>query len=140
MEHQTQRAPSAGSGPVNRRRQALLGAAFLLTLPTARLGHDIILADRLSLCPFRVVTGRPCPLCGLTRAFAHATCLEFDQAQAAHPLWAIAFVLVTLTGGSLLMDGTLKTNLSRRLFRVLGRLQIPLALVFVAFGIWRLVA
>lgn len=43
------------------------------------------------LCPFRLLTGLPCPGCGLTRAWVFALHGELRQALAANP-----FVLVTL--------------------------------------------
>jgi hypothetical protein len=38
------------------------------------------------LCPFRRLTGLPCPGCGMTRAFAHLAKGEWSAAVRDHPL------------------------------------------------------
>ena len=43
-------------------------------------------------CPFRLMFGVPCPLCGMTRALYHAVRLEFREAFYSHALWPIAAV------------------------------------------------
>jgi hypothetical protein len=44
-------------------------------------GHEIP-----TLCLFRLLTGWPCPGCGLTRSFAFTAHLQFLQAFRMHPL------------------------------------------------------
>ncbi len=48
-----------------------LSAAGLLVsaFPIAHAMSPLILRDSFILCPFRIATGKPCPLCGLTRAY-----------------------------------------------------------------------
>jgi hypothetical protein len=48
-----------------------------------------------SLCPFRWVTGFPCPGCGLTRSVVAAAHGDLGQALAFHPL-GLAILLVLL--------------------------------------------
>ena len=121
-------------------RSALAGGALLLTPVVAFFAHNLILADRIPICPFRVVTGKPCPLCGLTRAFAHASHGDWALAQSSHPLWSIAFAAVVTLGLALIIDGMFETRLSS-LWRTLTRpLRLPLLLGLIAFGLWRLIA
>jgi hypothetical protein len=47
------------------------------------------------LCPFRRVTGRPCPACGLTRSWQAAAHGRARESLAHHP-----FGLVTLAGAA----------------------------------------
>ncbi|MHC5057033.1 MAG: DUF2752 domain-containing protein, partial [Planctomycetota bacterium] len=98
-----ERLPSAGTGrgPVRRhlagsRRLAQLAwaIALLAVFPTARLARPLILGSRTTVCPFRALTGRPCALCGLTRAFARASAGEFRLAFELHPLWWMAAIVV----------------------------------------------
>ncbi len=41
-----------------------------------------------TLCPFRLITGLPCPGCGMTRAFLHLAWLEPRAALCSNP-WSI---------------------------------------------------
>jgi hypothetical protein len=41
---------------------------------------------RFILCPFRRLTGLPCPACGMTRAFAHLAKGQWSAAVRDHPL------------------------------------------------------
>jgi hypothetical protein len=47
-------------------------------------------------CPFLVVTGQPCPLCGGTRAFAQMWQGDLAGAARFHPLGPVLFVLTLL--------------------------------------------
>jgi len=55
---------------------ALLGAAAL-TDPTHPLPFEV--------CGFKLLTGLPCPTCGMTRAACHAVHGHWAQSVAAHP-------------------------------------------------------
>ena len=46
------------------------------------------------LCPFYWLTGRPCPLCGLTRAFCALAKGHWTQAIHFHALSPLAFVML----------------------------------------------
>jgi hypothetical protein len=48
----------------------------------------------LRLCPFHWLTGRPCPLCGLTRAFCALAKGHFGQAVHFNALSPLAFAMV----------------------------------------------
>ena len=46
------------------------------------------------LCPFYWLTGRPCPLCGITRAFCALAKGHWSQAIHFHALSPLAFVMM----------------------------------------------
>ena len=47
-------------------------------------------------CPFYRLTGIPCPVCGMTRAYLAALRLNFSAAFRLHPLWPSAVPLIIL--------------------------------------------
>ena len=83
-------------GPVAPPARALgilaLGGAALLALarwlPWERL--------QVVLCPLRRATGLPCPACGGTRAFVHATHGRFLEAWQMNPLASLLVVVAVL--------------------------------------------
>jgi hypothetical protein len=46
------------------------------------------------LCPFRALTGLPCPSCGLTRSFIALGHLQLGESLAYHPLGPLCYALV----------------------------------------------
>src|SRR5262249_51750842 len=85
-------------------RNGYLAVAFVsaLTLVIARLLHPsprgLGTHEQLGLppCPFLLLTGIPCPSCGLTTSFALAARLEFLSALTIQPFGLIAFCLTFL--------------------------------------------
>lgn len=74
-------------------RTALLGSlagAYALFAATAPI-------DRApAACPYRRITGRRCPLCGLTRATRALTRGDIARAQALHPLALLLWVATAM--------------------------------------------
>jgi hypothetical protein len=95
-------------------------------------GHGL-----LPTCPFYLITGHPCPLCGGTRSFASMWQADIVKAARFHPLGPVLFA------GALVGVGLLAAGLaSGRSWHV--RLSRParnglIALVVVAFALsWSL--
>lgn len=65
-----------------------IGGAF-----AAAGGND----ESLVFCPFRLMTGLPCPLCGGTRAFAYATSGE-PKFLTYNGFWVFVALAVIVTG------------------------------------------
>jgi hypothetical protein len=98
---------------------AAITAAAALPFAIGRLGsglivgHDAALAG-LVLCPFRAVTGIPCPLCGATRSvvlFSHgdAAFLQYN------PFWVgVLLALAGLGAVLVLAGGVRRRELLRR--------------------------
>jgi Protein of unknown function (DUF2752) len=51
-----------------------------------------VLEVQLPLCPFKTITGLPCPTCGVTRAVMAMTRLDFVSALAFNPLAVAAAI------------------------------------------------
>lgn len=101
------------------------------TLKAAPAGHGTHQQIGLPACGFAVATGKPCPTCGMTTAFTHAT----------HGRYPTAFV--TQPGGMVASLGVaafawvcLHTALTgSRSLELCGKLLTPKAL-WIAAGIW----
>lgn len=69
----------------------LISLCFVLALATLRI-HGALppwlsrLSDVLTWCPYRQITGRPCPFCGLSTSFAWLVSGKLADAQRLHPL------------------------------------------------------
>jgi hypothetical protein len=124
--------------PDPRRRRSLAWAAGLaLLFPLAWLIQPLVIQTRFSICFFRTVFNRPCPLCGMTRAFACAMHGQFAQAGHFHPLWPLAAGIIAALAILLAADGARGTRWTRRLARFLRPLW-PLAVLATAvFTVWR---
>ena len=100
----------------------LVGAA--IALPRG------LLRDSPVICPFRRLTGLPCPACGLTRSWQAAAHLEPAESLGYHPLGAVTFVAaagLALAGP----DGT--PRLARR-----REVQAVAIAAWIATWLWRL--
>ena len=109
---------------IDRRGVAAILVAGAFVLPRAVLRASPV------ICPFRRVTGLPCPACGLTRSWQAAAHLRLTESVGYHPLGAATLVgamVVALDGGS----GTP---------RLAGRREIQLsaAALWMATWLWRL--
>jgi hypothetical protein len=109
---------------IDRRGVAAILVAGALVLPrTIIRGSPVI-------CPFRRVTGLPCPACGLTRSWQAAAHLRLGESLGDHPLGAATFlgaVAIALDAG----DGTARLGQRREL-------QLSAGAVWVATWLWRL--
>jgi hypothetical protein len=74
----------------------LAGLTLAWFLAPGTLGDES--AGGLVLCPFKNLTGLPCPGCGMTRAFHHLVHLRFAEAAAANFLsfWLMFCALIEL--------------------------------------------
>jgi Protein of unknown function (DUF2752) len=91
------------------------------------------------VCPFRLVTGLPCPGCGLTRSWVYAMHGRWTAAVFANP-----FGLVLLAAAVTLVVAVVCSLVRRRPLPDLARpLQSPVGLAVIAlwlgFGVVRLV-
>jgi hypothetical protein len=72
----------------------LAGAGSLLA---ARLITPAQSVSGPVLCPFRLLTGIPCPACGLTRSWVHTAHGQWDDAFALHAFGPALMLLAAVT-------------------------------------------
>lgn len=103
---------------------ALLAAGCAPFAIGALLPRDGV--DALPSCPFRALTGLPCPLCGATRAFAHAA--RGDTAFLDYnAVWVFVALALMLAGAFVLLTRT-------RVLPALSRRALPLVIALGAAG------
>jgi len=117
------------SDPIPYRRLAGLAILVLWLAPAGVLDRGPV------ICPFRRLTGLPCPTCGLTRSWRAALHGRLRESVALHPLGPL-----TVVGAAAFAAGIDKLNpgLTRRLqsWTVVG----PLATAWVFVWLIRLLA
>ncbi|MBC8233467.1 DUF2752 domain-containing protein [bacterium] len=88
-------------------------------------------------CPFHILTGYPCPSCGMTRSFILMSHLKFWEGLNMNPLGALLFIFIaTFVGYSFIV---LVLHLPRIRFQVAERWEgvfIRIAFIFVIVINW----
>jgi hypothetical protein len=75
----------------------VVAAGGVAALGLACLFAPAGIEDGPVICPFRLVTGLPCPGCGLTRSWVYLTHGQWRDSFAAHPFgWLLAAVAIVL--------------------------------------------
>lgn len=110
---------------------------LLGVFPLAYLAAPVIRSDTLPICPFRCVTGQPCPFCGLTRAFAAATHLQWHQALHFNPLWPVAAALVVLLSVLHLRDALTSSAGVHSFIAAVRARWIWIVTTLILFDVWR---
>ncbi|HLH67630.1 MAG TPA: DUF2752 domain-containing protein [Candidatus Dormibacteraeota bacterium] len=86
------------AGPGVRRRNLLVLAGLGAWLAYTRFFWDLqALHATLPRCPFLLLTGHPCPLCGGTRSFAYLWRGDLGRSLALYPLGPFLFVATVAT-------------------------------------------
>ncbi len=94
--------------------------------------HTRLSTDAAPLCPFRRLTGLPCPGCGTTRMVVAALHGEFGQALALNPLFFLAAV-----GGCVLL--LLRLVFGRRVVWITSRrsdIRMAAVALLAVLGNW----
>ncbi len=109
---------------IDRYGVAALLVGVAIALPRAAL------SDQLVVCPFRRLTGLPCPTCGLTRSWQAAGHLRLRDSVAYHPLGVASMVAAAgiAVGGR---EGT--SRLADR-----REVRLSAGAVWLAAWLWRL--
>jgi hypothetical protein len=113
---------------------------LLALFVTAYLLHPVITSNDSPACFFRIVTGRQCPFCGLTRAFSSAARGDFSGASLFHPLWWLAALSISAAGIACLYDAITGRGLIDRALRHQNIFVWPLLVLFFVTFLIRLIA
>lgn len=119
-------------------RATAAGSALILCVAAALPSEGA----GIPLCPFKALTGLPCPGCGLTRAFSSLLHGQFAKAFTFHPF---AFLLVPVAfwmAAQLVLPAGLRDGQARwfrRHDRILRFSYLTFIYGFIGFGIVRLV-
>ena len=124
-----------------KRRVKRIGFGLLMLTPflIAWLVPPEFVHSKYSICFFRTVTDKPCPFCGLTRAYVHAAHGDFKSASLYHPFWWIAAMVMVVTAASALIDGLFGTRTLMLLKRLVLNYVWVVVAIIVAFGVYRLI-
>ncbi len=79
-----------------RATDAVLATSGLAALAAAALISPSRLATGPVLCPFRLLTGVPCPSCGMTRSWVSLTHGDLGASISQHPLGPATMALVVI--------------------------------------------
>jgi len=124
-----------------KRWRRLCGAAALLgTFPLAWWLRPVLVEDTMPVCIYRSTLGKPCPFCGLTRAFAQITHGRFDLAWKYNPLWPVAVAAVIVFATLLTVDAFSRSDHAAHFGRTLTRRWYYIAGALAVFGVYRALA
>ena len=117
-----------------------LAGVVVAATAVAALANPDTIEDGPVICPFRLMTGLPCPGCGLTRAWVYLVHGRLEESLSANPFGMISFAL-----GVALVVMVVRALVRRRPLPDLARvLRSPafyaLGAVWAVFGVVRLVA
>lgn len=127
LHDDTRSGPRAGeAAPVVVGAAALLAAALI---PAGGVDSGPV------LCPFRLLTGIPCPACGLTRSWVHLAHGDVASSLANHPIGP-ALMLLTLVA-TVVAGIHLVTRRWLVRPRHLTQALLVLAVATGVFGVWR---
>ncbi|MBE3100566.1 MAG: DUF2752 domain-containing protein [Planctomycetes bacterium] len=126
----TSAAEKAAQGILAAVMAASLAAGLLLTASPTGTGTHTVLG--LPPCGMLVVTGRPCPTCGVTTSFVLAAHGRFYEAMVNQPFGLVVFFLAT--GGLICSVATLATGRSWLPLLTVNRV-LALGLILTALGL-----
>lgn len=91
-----------------------------------------------STCPFRFVTGLPCPGCGLTRSFLLVARGRLAEATRMHAFWIpiTIWVIVGLFNRYMVADKTVRAKVNK----VLQIVAIVMAVLMLVYFVYRMIA
>lgn len=90
----------------------------------------LLFLTNIYVCPFVYITGIPCPMCGMTRAFISLFHLNLKDAFYYHALWPVVLIVLP----TYLVLKAKKIKIDKRLENTIS---IIIALLFLVYYIYR---
>ena len=90
------------------------------------------------LCPFRLLTGLPCPGCGLTRSWVHLVHGGWSEGLSANPFGAVSLVAVLAFVVAVAVAAVRRTPLPDVGRLVTSRALLVVGALWIGYGIGRL--
>lgn len=84
---------AASAGSLTRSGALPLAGVVVAAIGVAALANPATIEDGPVICPFRLMTGLPCPGCGLTRSWVYLVHGQWHDAFAANPFGPILLLL-----------------------------------------------
>ena len=103
---------------------------------TARAILPVVAGSQQPICIFRIVTGKPCLFCGLTRAFAYASHGDFATASSYHPLWWVFAILIVAASIVAWIDLFKNSNRLQRIWAGIPLLSTVILLLLLTVVRW----
>jgi len=112
---------------------AVLVIAGVLTPSDAGYGTHLQLG--LPPCGILLITGTPCPSCGLTTSFAHMVRLQWSAAWHANP-WGVALFATMLASVPLAIHGAKRATPLLETLHKFQAQRIAFVLILLGIGTW----
>lgn len=117
-----------------------LAAGGAVALATACLLSPELVEDGPVICPFRRLTGLPCPGCGLTRSWVYLVHGWWRESFLAHPFGPVAVALVVVLA-VLAARARLRRTPAPSLDRIVKHpIAIAVAVAWLGFAVVRMAA
>lgn len=143
-------AVRASFTPAEGPKTGLLAGVGAAAIAVAARADPATIESGPVICPFRLLTGLPCPGCGLTRSWVYLLHGDTSAAMTANPFGVVALcatlvLVVAVLGavvrrqrvpsiGGLFLSGTVLSGTVR------SRIFVGVAALWIVFGFVRLVA
>ncbi|MFC1840338.1 DUF2752 domain-containing protein [Thermodesulfobacteriota bacterium] len=105
--------------------------------PVSWLFWPVQLYDNQNTCCFRLITSKPCPFCGLTRAFASAIHGDFRSAFVYHWFWWLAVIILVIGGFILIFDGITGTRRTEKILEMASPIKYFIIFILIIFMLYR---
>jgi hypothetical protein len=125
--------------PLRRRETSVIAAVTGAAALVAAAAYPVTaVEDGPVLCPFRLLTGLPCPGCGLTRSWVYLAHGQWSDAWSANPFGIVSMVAVAVLVVAVAVAALRRTPLPDVGRLLSSRGLIAVGVVWIGYGVGRL--